>query len=102
MLEIIILIFISKKIGALALAKGQSKNAWVTASVILFFICEIIGLTIGFVVFDKRDLLPAALIGYGVAFTSYYILRFMLNNRPDVENIEQMIDNIGAEEKGVI
>lgn len=93
MLEIIILIFLTKDIGKLAQTKGLKPGTWKIYTVVGWVISEIIGIIIGFIIFGKDNLFSAALIGIAFAVTSYYIIKAQLNKLPDYFDDE--INNIG-------
>ncbi|MBV4358103.1 hypothetical protein [Pinibacter aurantiacus] len=96
MLEIILIIYYSKKIGALALDKGESKGKWVTIMIISWFLAEILGAVVGLMLLGQQNIYLALLVGYGFAFGSYYLIRNALSKKPDIAGYDQMIDEIGS------
>ena len=94
MLEIIALIFLTKKIGVLAEQKGLKPGTWKLYAVLSWIAGEIIGIVIGFALFGQSNLVPAVLLGLACAVSSFFILRANLNKRPDSFNDD--IDKIGV------
>jgi TM2 domain-containing membrane protein YozV len=93
MLEIIILIFLTREIGRLAHSKGLKPGTWKIYTVVCWIISEIIGLIIGFMIFGKDNLFSVAMIGITFASTSYFIIKAQLNKLPDY--FDDDIDRIG-------
>jgi len=86
MLEIIALVFLTKKIGALALQKGLKPGTWKLYTVLCWFGAEIIGGILAFVILGEENLFLAVLVGLGCAIGSYFILKANLNKRPDIDD----------------
>ncbi|RQO32112.1 hypothetical protein DBR32_00415 [Taibaiella sp. KBW10] len=84
MLEILALVFITRKIGALAIQKGLSSGRWKFYTVLTWFLAEFAGLFLGLFIIGMEMPIVAALLGYGLAIISILILRAALNNKPDV------------------
>lgn len=93
MIEIVILIFLARDIGRLATAKGLRPSTWKIYLISGWIGAELIGVIIGILIFGMNNLVSAALLGLGFAFTSYYGLRSMLNKYPNA--YEDDINNIG-------
>ena len=95
MLEIIALIYLTKKIGTLALDKGQKEGKWKLILVLAWIAAEITGIIIGKIIFGKEDLVGSILIGLGCAGTSYFLVHGYLTKMPanisddDINNIGQ-------------
>jgi len=85
MLEILALIFLTGKMGDLAVKKGQNKGKWKLFTVLGWFGAEILGIVISIVVFETEGLFSALPLAYGLAIASYFILRAVLNKMPDAE-----------------
>jgi hypothetical protein len=96
MLEIIALIFLTKNIGILAAKKGLKPGTWKLYTVLSWFGAEILGVILGFTVFGEEGIFPAVLIGLAFAIGSFYLLRFNLSKRPDVDDD---IEHIGIDVK---
>jgi hypothetical protein len=92
MLEIIALIFLTKKMGALAIDKGLKSGTWKLYTVLAWIGGEIVGIIIGLSIFGQENLFPVVLLGLGCAFTGYYIVNVTLSKKPDVFDD---IDSIG-------
>ena len=83
MLEIIVLIFLARQMGRMAIRKGQKSGAWKLYTVLAWIGGEVFGIIISMSVFNNKDyisLLPLALLG---AFGGYLIVRAMLSKMPD-------------------
>ncbi len=93
MIEIIILIFLTRDIGKLAGAKGLRPSTWKIYLVFGWIGSEVIGAVVGLLLFGMGNLISVGLLALGFAVTSYYALRSMLNRFPDT--LEDDIDNIG-------
>ena len=86
MLEIIALVFLTKKIGALALQKGLKPGTWKLYTVLCWFGAEITGGILAVVILGEENFLLAVLAGMGCAIGSYFILKANLNKRPDIDD----------------
>ena len=85
MLEIIALVFLTRKIGDLAERKGLKKGWWKFYTVICWFGGEIIGIVLSILIFQTDDTFALLPLGYAFAIGSYFILRTVLSKKPDVE-----------------
>lgn len=94
MLEIIAIIFLTKKIGRLAEQKGLKPGPWKVYTVLAWIGSELVGIVIGFLIFGQSSVGPAILLGYTCAIASFFILKANLNKRPD--NFEDDINKIGV------
>ena len=94
MLDLIILIFLTREIGRLAAKKGLKAVTWRIYNVIGWLLFEIIGLVFGILIFGKDNLISINLIGFMFAITSYFLIKSRLNKLPD-EDIDNDIDNFG-------
>ena len=92
MLEIIAIIFLSREIGKLAITKGVKASAWKIYFIAGWFVLEIIGVIIGFMIFDKDNFISIELLAIAFAVTSYFVTKAQLNKLPDAEDD---IDKIG-------
>lgn len=95
MLEIIALIFLTKEIGKIAITKGLKPGKWKLYLVLAWFFSEIIGFSIGIVIFGINNMVSAALVGIAFAVTGYFIIKSSLVKRPDA--LEDDINQIGQE-----
>ena len=94
MLEIIVLIFLTKEIGKLANSKGVKPLTWKVYNVLGWILAESIGVIFGLVLFGKNNLVSVSLLGIAFAITSYFIIKAQLNKLPD-HRIDDDIKNIG-------
>lgn len=86
MLEILAVIFLSGKIGELAVRKGQNKKKWKIYTILGWFVSEIAGIIIGISIFGAEALVPLFLLGYSLAILSYFAIRQSLQKLPDVDS----------------
>lgn len=93
MLEIIILIFLTKEIGRLANSKGLKPGTWKIYTIAGWVTSEIIGVIIGVMIFGTDNLFSVAMVGLAFAITSYFIIKAQLNKLPDY--FDDDINNIG-------
>ena len=94
MLDLIVLIFLTREIGRLAANKGLKPLKWKIYNVTGWLFFEFIGVIIGFFIFGKDNLITINLIGFTFAITSYFIIKGQLNKLPD-QDINDDINNIG-------
>lgn len=93
MIEIIILIFLTRDIGKMAAARGLRPSTWKIYLVAGWIVAELTGVIIGILIFGTGNIISAGLLGLGFAVTSYYGLRSVLNKYPHA--YEDDINNIG-------
>ena len=94
MIEIIALIFLCKKNGALAIQKGLSAGRWKWYTVLGWITAEIIGLFLGMLLFGNGNIYGLLAIGLVSAFGGYLIVKAMLEKMPDA--YDEDIDRIGV------
>lgn len=92
-MDIILLLFLAFKISKLAAQKGETKSRWVIMLVLAWVSGEIIGGSIGLVIFGKNNLFSIALLALGFAGTFYFKIEDYLKSKPDVNKDD--INNIG-------
>lgn len=92
-MDLIVLFFLAREIGRLASRKGLKPGTWRLYTVLAWIITEIIGLLIGFMIFDKDNLFSIGMTGIAFAVTSYFIIKAQLNKFSDY--VDDDIDNIG-------
>ena len=97
MLEIIILYFLTKKIGVLASTKGLSSGRWKLNLIFAWIVAELLGAFVAVIIFGKDNLFSALLIALACAVSTYYIITNYLNKLPDVVD-EDDVNNIGREQ----
>ena len=90
MIEVLVLYFLCKQIGALALQKGLNAGRWKLYTILAWIFGEFTGFLLGISLFgfDQNNLL--GLIGFAVvcAFGGYLWIRYILENKPDQSEIE--------------
>ena len=96
MLEIIALIFLTRKIGITATQKGLKRGTWKLYTVLSWFTGETIGVIIGFVLFEKDNLVSIMLMGLAGAIGGYFIIKSALDKKPD--NFDDDINRIGVDD----
>lgn len=92
MLDLIVLIFLTREIGRLAFRKGLKPLTWRIYNVLGWLLFEIIGIIAGVVIFGIDNLISINLMGFAFAITSYFLIKARLNKLPDVDDD---IDNFG-------
>ena len=93
MIEIIALIFLTQKIGALAASKGLPAGRWKLYLVLGWILLEMIGVFIGVAIFGFDNLVSWMLVAIGFALAAFFIIRNYLTNLPD--QFGDDIENIG-------
>ena len=97
MLEILILIFLTRKIGVIAATKGLSAGRWKLYLVLAWIGAELFGAVIAVMIFGKDNLFSTFLIAVACAASTYFIITNYLNKLPDVVD-EDDVNNIGREQ----
>jgi len=92
MLEIILLIFLTKNIGNLAFQKGIKPGPWKLYTVLAWIGAEFAGAFIGYLIFE--EIVPAVLVGIALAVASFFILKNVLSKKPD-QLMDDEISRIG-------
>jgi hypothetical protein len=95
MLEIILLIFLSRKIGAIATNKGLPPGRWKLYLVLAWIAGEFGGAITGAMIFGFDNMFSIILVALAGAFTAYVLLRSYLSKLPDVLSDED-IHNLGS------
>ena len=94
MIEIILLYFLTKSIGNLALQKGLPTGRWKVTTVFAWLGFEFIGILLGLIFFGKENLFGLMAFGLVCAFGGYLTVKYVLDNKPD--EINNDINNIGS------
>jgi hypothetical protein len=97
LLEIIALIFLTKGIGKLALQKGLKPRTWKLYTIAGWFAAEIIGIAVGVVLLNSRNLIALSLLGWIFAVGGFLIVRAALQKKPD-EMPDDDINRIGVDD----
>ena len=92
MIEIIALFFLTRKVGQMAELKGLSPGRWKLIMVLAWFGFEILGALVGMMI--SGELLMAALLGIGAAFGGYLLVRYRLEQYPDLPS-DDFLQNLG-------
>ena len=82
MLEIIILFFLTKKIGVLAVTKGLRAGKWKLNLVLAWIAAELLGAMVGVIIFGADNLFSCLLLALGFAVTSYILIKNYLTRLP--------------------
>ena len=96
MLEIIALVYLSKKIGDIARKKGLAPGKWKFLFVIGWIFLELIGFIIAVWIFGQENWVSIILLAYMFAITSFVILESRLSKLPDAvyeDDINGMEEN---------
>jgi hypothetical protein len=97
MIEIILLYFLTKSIGATAVKKGEIPGRWKVFTVLAWIAFEILGLIFGIVFFGTKDIYSLMALALVTAFGGYLTIRYILDKKPD-NKINEDIDSIGSGE----
>jgi len=93
-LEIIILVYLTREIGRLATRKGLKPIAWKIYLIVGWFFLELIGVVLGVFMFGTKNVISVMLVGLAAAVTSYFLIKARLNSFPD--SFEEEVSNIGT------
>jgi len=90
MIEVLVLYFLCKQIGALALQKGLNAGRWKLYTILAWIFGEFTGFLLGISIFGFDQNYLLGLIGFAVvcAFGGYLWIRYILENKPDQSEIE--------------
>lgn len=94
MLDLILLYFLAKHIGQLAVKKGLPPLKWKLILICVWLLFEMMGLFFGVAFFGAGNLTGLLALGLASAFGGYLVVRRVLENKPD-SNPYDDIDNIG-------
>ncbi|RYD90923.1 MAG: hypothetical protein EOP54_23275 [Sphingobacteriales bacterium] len=93
MLEIIALIFLTRRIGGIAIQKGEKPGTWKLYTVLAWFAAEIAGMALGMIMFGAQNLVGLILLGLISAVGGYLLVQAALMKKPD--SLDHDIENIG-------
>jgi len=96
MIEIIALIFLSRRIGYMAIRKGLNPLPWKIYMIAAWIGAELTGCIIAMIMFGESNLVAVFSIGLLSAFGGYLLVRYILEKKPD--NIEEDINKIGVDD----
>ena len=98
MIEIIVLYFLCKHIGKLALSKGLKPLTWKIYTILAWIAAELLGIIFGAALFginlqaelskQTNELGRLMLFSLVCAFGGYLLVRKILENRPDRQSAE--------------
>jgi len=97
MLDIILLYFLTKNMGALAIQKGLPAGKWKLNTIFAWLGFETLGLFIGVAFWGMGNLFGLMLFCLACAFGGYLTVRYILENKPD-EKIDDDINRIGVDQ----
>ena len=83
MIEILALIYLTRKIGELAERKGEKKGLWKLYTVLCWFGAEIFGIVLSVILFKTDEVMALLPLAYGCAIGSYFLLKAILSKKPD-------------------
>jgi hypothetical protein len=93
MLEVLALVFLSKKIGAIAEQKGLKASGWKLRLVLFWILGEISGVVVAGLIFGFDNIISCLLVGIGCAVSAYFLLKAYLEKLPNT--FDDDINNIG-------
>ena len=94
MIEIIVLIFLCRKIGRLAVSKGLEGWPWKLRLILFWIAAEFIGVIIAVNIFGPTDFISCMLVGIAFAVTPYFIIQNYLQRLPDVFDEDEFGKNV--------
>ena len=89
MIEIIVLIFLCRKIGRLAVSKGLQGGPWKLRLVLFWIAAEFVGVILAANIFGANDMISCMLVGIAFAVTPYFIIQNYLQRLPDIFNEDE-------------
>ena len=97
MLDLIVLYFLAKSIGVLAIKKGLPPLKWKLILIGVWLAFEMIGLVIGVIIFGSNNLYGLLAFGFASAFGGYLLIRYILEKKPD-NDINEDVNRIGVKD----
>ena len=97
MLDLIVLYFLAKSIGVLAIKKGLPPLRWKLILIGVWLTFEMLGLVIGVVIFGTGNLYGLLAFGLASAFGGYLLIRYILEKKPD-NDIDEDVNRIGVKD----
>jgi len=97
MLEIILLFFLVKNIGSLAIKKGLPPGKWKVITVLTWLGYELVGFVLGAAIFGTGNIYGLMAFALICAFGGYLTIKYILENKPD-ESINDDINRIGTDD----
>jgi hypothetical protein len=96
MLEVIALIFLTRRMGYLAIRKGLNPLSWKLYTVLAWILAELTGCILAMLLFGNTNYVAIFSIGLLSAFGGYLIVRAILEKRPD--HTEEDVNRIGIDD----
>lgn len=95
MLDIIVLVLLTLNIGKPARRKGLKPGIWQSFTVLAWIVAEVGGVVLGLLLLGSENVIGAIFIGLGCAVASFFIIKSILNNKPDY--FEDEINELGQQ-----
>jgi hypothetical protein len=96
MIEVVVLIFLTRRIGRLAIQKGLNPISWKLYTLLGWIVAELAGCFLAMLLFGNSNLVAILSIGLLSAFGGYLIVRAILEKKPD--HIDEDIERIGVDD----
>jgi hypothetical protein len=96
MLEAVILIFLTRRMGNLAIQKGLKPISWKLYTLLAWILAELTGCILAMFMFGNTNYVAIFSIGLLSAFGGYLIVKAILEKKPDC--IDEDIDRIGVDD----
>lgn len=93
MIEIIILYFLVKNIGNMAVKKGLPALKWKLTTIASWIVFELLGLFLAISFFGTANLMGIMAIGLASAFGGYLFVRYILEKKPDADQLDDFGNN---------
>ena len=89
MIEIIVLIFLTRQIGQMAIRRGLKPGNWKFKTVVFWILFEIMGMFFGISMFglSKDNILSVMAFSIVCAFGGYLVVRKQLERIPEQESL---------------
>lgn len=94
MIEIIALIFLTRKVGRMAITKGLPPGKWKFYTILAWFAFETLGAILGFALFGLASLTGLMLFALMCAVGGGLYVHALLDKKPD--DMENDINNLGS------
>jgi len=95
-LQIVLIFFLIRRNGALAIRKGLKVVPWKLFTALAWFAAELTGWLLGALLFGNTNIVAISSIGLLSAFGGYLIVRAILERKPD--HIDEDINRIGVDD----
>ena len=95
-MDIIILIFVSRRIWRLAIQKGERPNRWVLYTIFAWILAEVLGCILAMLLFGGSNMVAILSIGLLSAFGGYLFVRSILEKKP--ASMDDDINRIGTDD----